>query len=278
MNKLCVRELDAFLMMAGNDDKKMMKYDFEKYFDPAGYLSYYWPSHTVDDEDRFILRFFFSKIDKYKEKLQGKIWLEFSGGPIIDKYFSGSKYVKEIWHSAHTTASQQNITSFFENHGQTYDWTKRLEFASELESGDAKTILNRIMKKVQRILPCDASLPNGGISEDLCPAVNILSVHSVPECITPNKTECFHFMTNIFSILRNPGDILLMSVNVECQNWQSNDEVQFPCAYVSANEVLAILRDKGFIDIEYEIFENCGVGDDVKSQMDKTLALIAFKK
>ena len=52
-------ELDAFLMMAGNDDKKMMKYDFEKYFDPAGYLSYYWPSHTVDDEDRFILRFFF---------------------------------------------------------------------------------------------------------------------------------------------------------------------------------------------------------------------------
>ena len=90
---------------------------------------------------------FFSKIDKYKEKFQGKIWLEFSGGPIIDKYFSGSKYVKEIWHSAHTNASQQNITSFFETHGQTYDWTKRLEFASELESGDAKTILNRIMKK-----------------------------------------------------------------------------------------------------------------------------------
>ena len=44
-----------------------------------------------------------------------------------------------------------------------------LKFASELESGDAKTILNRIMKKVQKILPCDASLPNGGISEDLCP-------------------------------------------------------------------------------------------------------------
>ena len=66
MNKLCVRELDAFLMMAGNDDKKMMKYDFEKYFDPAGYLSYYWPSHTVDDEDRFILRFFFQRLINIK--------------------------------------------------------------------------------------------------------------------------------------------------------------------------------------------------------------------
>ena len=54
--------------------------------------------------------------------------------------------------------------------------------------------------------------------------------------------------------------------------------MQFPCAYVSANEVLAVLRDEGFIDIEFEIFENCGAGDDVKSQMDKTLTLIAFKK
>lgn len=265
-------------MMAGGNDTKRMQFDFKRDFDPEGYLSYYWPSHTVDDEDRFILRFFFSKIDKYKDKFHGKIWLEFSGGPIIDKYFSGSKYVREIWHSAYTNASQQNITSFFKTHGQTYDWTKRLKFAAELENGDPETILNRIMEKVQKILPCDASLLNGGISEDLCPSVNVLSVHSVPECITSNKKECFQFMKNIFSILKNPGDVLLMSVNVECQNWQSNDEVQFPCAYVLVNEVLACLRGAGFIDVEFEVFENCGEGDDAKSQMDKTLALIAFKK
>ena len=92
----------------------------------------------MDVEDMFILTFLHKTCKYYSRYLTGKIWLELSGGPIIDKYISASRYVQEIYHSAYTSSSVKEIQSFLHNENNQYNWSKRFQFVDKLENNDAE--------------------------------------------------------------------------------------------------------------------------------------------
>ena len=69
---------------------------FKRNFNAREYLHFYWPEEKLDVEDMFIMTFLHKTCSHYRNFLKGKSWLELSGGPVMDKYISASKYVKEI--------------------------------------------------------------------------------------------------------------------------------------------------------------------------------------
>ena len=67
---------------------------FKRNFNAREYLHFYWPEEKLDVEDMFIMTFLHKTCSHYRNFLKGKLWLELSGGPVMDKYISASKYVK----------------------------------------------------------------------------------------------------------------------------------------------------------------------------------------
>ena len=106
---------------------------FKRNFNAREYLHFYWPEEKLDVEDMFIMTFLHKTCSHYRNFLKGKSWLELSGGPVMDKYISASKYVKEIYHSAYTSSSIHEIQNFIDNNNGQYNWSKRFEFILKLE-------------------------------------------------------------------------------------------------------------------------------------------------
>ena len=285
---------------------------FKRNFNAREYLHFYWPEEKLDVEDMFIMTFLHKTCSHYRNFLKGKSWLELSGGPVMDKYISASKYVKEIYHSAYTSSSIHEIQNFIDNNNRQYNWSKRFEFILKLEEEEEEmnleqsslddTNLNsgknekykilemRLREKLNKnVLFCDVKNDNKcGINYnnnteeekdtiDLLMKedkknllVDILSIHSVVECISKTPEECFKLLTNALQLLKK-GGLLIMTINIETNHWNNSNTLLYQAANIKTKEILDYLSAYGFYDIKYEIFTRDD--NDEITNMEKTLAL-----
>jgi hypothetical protein len=295
------------------EDTMTDKDQFKQKFNARKYLEFYWPEDKLDVEDMFIMRFLHKTCLLYKTFLQGKVWLELSGGPVIDKYISASKYVKEIYHTAYTSSSIDEVQNFIKNNSIQYDWSKRFEFVHQLEkeegTGSAsnsiavnnnnyrnvnnkeyKVLEARLRDKINNnVLYCDLrnnnkcgiifENSNGGGGRDNKnksmdnttheALADVLSIHSVVECISKTSDECFALLENALKLLK-AGGLLIMTMNLETNHWNNSDTLLYEAANVNAEEILKYLNDFGFYNIQHELFIRDA--DDEITNMEKTLA------
>ena len=251
-------------------------YDFQRTFDARKYLKHYWPVEVLDLECQFILTFMHDTYSKYKDKVIGKTLFEFSGGPIIYKYLSASRYVGKIYHSAHTPQSRVEVERIKQRSEDRYDWHKRFEFVEKLEqSKENETgVEERLCRKLSnRVFECDADLPFGGVSDkSLRDDIGILSVNSVIECISTSKEDFSSKLHRVLDILQ-PGGMLVMTLNIETMYWEGGNGIKYPAVYITEEEIVRMLDSRGFVDIETRVFES---SEETESEMEKTLALSAW--
>jgi hypothetical protein len=257
-------------------------HDFQRTFDARKYLEHYWPVDVLDSECQFILTFMHDTYSKHKDRVMGKTLFEFSGGPIVDKYLSASRYVGKIYHSAHTPQSRAEIERITRRSEDRYDWYKRFEFVEGLEqSGGGKKgaetsrVEERLCSKLSgSVLGCDADLPFGGVSDEgLRDEIGILSINSVIECISTSKEDFVAKLHRVLDILR-PGGMLVMTLNVETTYWEGGNGIKYPAVYTTEEEIVRVLASRGFVDIETRVFTSSEEG--TESEMDKTIALSAW--
>ena len=100
--------------------------------------------------------------------------------------------------------------------------------------------------------------------------VDILSIHSVVECISKTPEECFKLLTNALQLLKK-GGLLIMTINIETNHWNNSNTLLYQAANIKTKEILDYLSAYGFYDIKYEIFTRDD--NDEITNMEKTLAL-----
>ena len=212
-------------------------------FDPGVYLEEYYGD--IGSENLELLRFL---ADKYRDIPKGGVLLDFGGGPTIYPLISAVTRVDEIHFSDYLESNLDEVRRWIAGDPTAYDWDAFIRKAIELESSQPCTdaeVASRaaeIRTRVTRLFRCDAS--RNPAVDSAHPSYDVLLTNFCAESATCDRTEWRSYMTNILSLLK-PGGWLVISALTGATRYSVGDR-SFPAVDISEGELIDLLEANGF--------------------------------
>jgi hypothetical protein len=221
---------------------------------PGSYLQEYYAS--VMPDERYAMEFL---VEATRHLPEIPVALDFGCGPTVHHLFPLVPKVAEF-HLAEYLESNRSEVERWLSCKSDHDWlpfaieTLKLEdgagSASGIEESVARSREQMVRERVTAVTHGDAGdvNPLGEEKRDFYPLV---TSHYCAEGATNDKATWRRYMTNIASLVASGGTLILSACGAA--NFYCVGEHRFPCAGVSAQDVLAALQEDGFGDIDLRI-------------------------
>jgi hypothetical protein len=212
-------------------------------FEPIAYLKEYYGD--IGAENLELLRFL---AEACRDLPRGGLLLDFGGGPTIYTLISAAARVDEIHLADYLEANLEEVNRWVRADPNAFDWTEFIKQALELETATYATeedIARReklIRQRVTRVTRCDASRTPP--IDDAHELYDVVLTNFCAESATSDRWQWQAFMTNIFSLLK-PGGRLVMSA-LENATRYSVGSRYFPAVAVSEEDLIELLEENGF--------------------------------
>lgn len=181
-------------------------------FNPRDYLNEYYSS--IGSENESLMQFY---ADIYKSLGKNSLMLEFSGGPTIYSLITAAENVDTIHFSDYIKANRDEIKLWKSNPDKAFDWSIYFRRALELEGHKditEETLKKRetiLRKKIKKIIRVNA-FKLDPINEKYRLKYDIVNVNFVPESITSSEKDWADTITNIVSLLKEGGTLVMTAL------------------------------------------------------------------
>jgi len=212
-------------------------------FDPLRYLQEYYAD--LGDENLELLRFY---VDVFRNIPAKGVMLDFGSGPTIYSLIAAVTKVKEIHIVEYLQANRLELRKWLQRDRGAFNWRPFIQTTIAMEQhGRCSTfdIARReaqIRNHVTYIGQCDVRQ---------CPPISgpqlayeVVSSNFCSECVTDNLEEWRFFVTNIASLVK-PGGVLLMTALQGATSY-SIDSMHFPVVRIDEQDLRQVLKELGF--------------------------------
>jgi hypothetical protein len=219
---------------------------------PQDYLAEYYVE--VKLEELLTLEFL---VESLQTMPTTSVMLNFGCGPIISHILPIVPKAQEIHMAEYLPANRAEVQKWLANTDDAHNWrafvlaTLRLEGNPNLTETEAKAREQQARDRIRRVLPCDVNDadPLGSQMRGFYPLV---TTSYCAEGVTTSKEKWCVYMRNIASLVKPSGVLLLLAVGGAANFYRVGDRY-FPCTKLDRQDVLASLRENGFIDIDIQI-------------------------
>jgi hypothetical protein len=233
----------------------------------AGYAS--WGEWSADEylaeyyaevmpDERFALEFLAESLRRLPRV---PVALEFGCGPTVHHAFPLAVRAGEIHMAEYLPANRQAVEKWLSSGGRggdgAHDWAAFTREVLRLEGEDTSDEAVRAREqqtrdRITRVVPADAgdTDPLGPEARGLYPLV---TTHYCAEGATSEKETWRDYMRNIAGMVA-PGGALIVSACGAAEYYLVGER-RFPCAGVTAQDLLACLSGLGFGDIDLRVRE-----------------------
>lgn len=220
-------------------------------WNPKDYLNEYYQELMADE--RYAMEFLVESVARIAPV---SVALDFGAGPTVHHAFPLAPKAQEIHLAEYLPANRAEIERWLSKSAGMHDWsafsleTLRLEGQSDPTLMDAQERERQTRQHVTCVLPGDAnqSDPLGAEKRGFYPLV---TSHYCAEGATNDKATWRWYMKNIASLVA-PGGTLILSACGAAEFYCVGERC-FPCAGVTAEDVLNSLHENGFTDMDLRV-------------------------
>jgi len=218
---------------------------YKKRWAPNSYLSQYYTTETIAQDERGIFRFTIGFLKKKKVKFDEMI--EIGCGPTIHHVLPFVPYARRIYLADYMKSNLREIQKWIRGSSGAHDWTPYLKGVLSMEGkygteNRNKRILS-LKNKIVKLLQCNVlnkrllSLPNK--------TFELVTSFYCLECVAHNKKEWQTAMRSISNLVSPKGWIILGAVH-NTNGYKVGNDV-FPTVRVTKKDMYSSLIASGFI-------------------------------
>ena len=218
---------------------------YDKEWHPKEYLSQYYSSKSVEDDEAENFKFLIDFL-----RSSNKIFetcLDFGCGCTLHHMMPLSPYVSDIHLADYMTSNLAEIQSWLDETETAHNWDVYFQGVLELEAQSQVSEINlnarkqELREKITQLKTADirSQRPlSGELSYDL------VTSYYCAEAVASSKKEWEMMFANL-STLVAPGGTLISSVMRHCDFYMVGDK-KFPSAHVDENDIAQVLADNNF--------------------------------
>ncbi len=223
---------------------------------PANYLAEYYEEVMADE--RYAMEFL---VESMRKVGSVSLALDFGCGPTVHHLFPLLPKVQELHLAEYLESNREEVERWLRGQA-THDWlpfsreTLRLEEVSaegtspETLDVQARAREQQVRERVTAVLPGDAGDENP-LGLEKRASYPLVTSHYCAEGATNDKKTWRRYMSNIAGLVA-PGGTLILSA-CGAANFYCVGERLFPCAGVTAQDVLQALQEDGFGNIDLRV-------------------------
>lgn len=215
------------------------------------YLSEYYGEVMADE--KFALEFL---VESMRQLPKISVALDFGCGPTVHHLFPLVPKVQELHMAEYLSGNREQVSAWLAGASNAHDWRAFSLETLALEGSDLPTDVEahareqETRKRITCVLPADAGDLNP-LGPERRGFYDLVTTHYCAEGATNDKAVWAQYMSNIASLVK-PGGWLLLSACGAADFYQVGDR-RFPCAGVTAMDVLGCLAERGFTDIDLRV-------------------------
>lgn len=220
-------------------------------WNPSEYLSEYYA--RVMPDERCALAFLVESIRHLPPVSSA---LDFGSGPTVHHLFALVPKVQEIHTAEFLAANRDEIQSWLEGSDCAHDWsafaheTLQLEGVAEPLAEDVAAREKETRLRTKQIWSADAG-DTDPLGPDKRGSYPLVTTHYCAEGATHDKATWQRYMRNIVSLVQ-PGGTLILSACGAAEFYCVGERL-FPCAGVTAQELISCLAENGFRDMDVRV-------------------------
>lgn len=212
-------------------------------FSPKEYLEEYYLELGAEEDN--LLKFF---LHAYTYIPENVFILEFGGGPTLYQLITAATKAREIYFSDYLKLNLLEVQKWKKSHQKAFNWSTYIERVIQLEGNIPTKELVKIRhdllrKKITRFILCDAFKKNP-LGKKFRSSFDVVSSNFTAESISKNKEEWINTMTNICSLIKSNG-FLIMTALKGAKYWHAGAK-RFPAANIDEEDIEELLYKLGF--------------------------------
>ena len=218
---------------------------YKKLWVPNNYLSQYYDTETIAQDERGIFRFIIGFLKKKKVKFDEMI--EIGCGPTIHHVLPFVPYTKRIYLADYMKSNLREIQKWVRGDSNAHNWTPYIEGELKMEGKLGTGNRNRralgLKNKIVKLLQCNVlnkrllNLPNK--------TFELVTSFYCLECVAYNKKEWRAAMRSMGNLVAPKGWIILGAVH-DTNGYRVGNDV-FPTVRVSKKDMYDSLIASGFL-------------------------------
>ncbi len=218
---------------------------------PGDYLAEYYAE--VMPDERFAMEFL---VESLREVDEVPVALDFGCGPTAHHLFPLVPKAQEIHLAEYLAANREEVERWITGALNAFSWrefaleTLRLEGLLEPSTHAAAQREKLTRSRITRVLPGDAG-ETDPLGADMRGFYPLVTTHYCAEGATNSKSTWERYMRNICSLVA-PGGMIILSA-CGAADFYMVGERRFPCAGVTAQDILGSLSDNGFGNIDLRV-------------------------
>jgi hypothetical protein len=229
-----------------------LTHDWENQWNPRAYLSQYYQTSQIPQDEQAVYQFIHSRLDRWSEPVSSA--LDIGVGPTLHHEIALAPYVQRLDLADYLPQNLAEIRKWLEDDDTAHNWDVFIKGILKIEGMSNpgwKAIEARkclVKQHINRLLPCNIKQTFPLDSRQRYPLVTAFYVaDSVAGC----KADWYRYMTNIANLVE-PGGRLLISALRNAEYYRVGDRL-FPSAMVNEDDVEAFYLSLNFIPDSLDI-------------------------